>query len=361
MTALVIPVSRVSYLALGLLLWVSVPACAQPGDPGPVLPDPASVQPLDPEVLEREPVADERSALEISAELEERLRNIERVESELGLFDPALIELYADLARFYREQDDQEGALESYRQAFQLTRISAGLNSEAQLPYIDSVIDSSLDLGDWQQADDMHQLRYYLKNRLYEPADPRFADAVAELGSWKLRTMREGLLGGGYREIGRDAEELSDIYQHSIARIQASPDFRETTLLRLYQGKSQADLEVARYLAETPYQFFEGTVPQFVYQNVCTTVRDAQGNPVRQCTSIRRENPRYRDSQRDNKRMQVYRSVREIETSIRNLNDILARNPDIPPPQREQLDSQIRQLQVEYQRIERNTRSRLLF
>ena len=307
------------------------------------------------------PEADQASALEISLELDRRLQEIQRLEGELGLYHPSLIESYDDLARFYQENGDYQQAVEMYRQAFQLARINTGLNSEQQLPYIDQVIDGSLALNDWQQVDDMHALRYYLKNRIYDPADPRYAAAVDELGRWKLRVMRENLLDEGSRGLGNEAENLSKIYRDSIARIQASPDFSETNLLPLYRGKSQADLQIARVLSETPYQFFEGTVSRWVYQSVCRNVRDAQGNVVRQCTQVRRENPRYRESQRDNKRMMVYRSVRGVQSSIRSLNDILARNPDIPSQQREQIASQVRQLEVEFQRIERNSRRSLLY
>jgi len=300
-------------------------------------------------------------SLELSRELERRLQDIQRQESELGLYHPALIEMYDDLARFYQEFGDHSQAVEMYRQALQLARINTGLNSEQQLPYIDRVISSSLTLNDWQQVDDMAHLRYYLKNKIYEPADPRYASAVVELGRWKLRVMRENLLDEGARGLGNEAEDLSKIYRESIARIQASPESNETSLLPLYQGKSQVDVAIARMLAETPYQFFEGSVSRYIYQSVCRNVRDAQGNVVRQCTQVQRENPRYRQSQRDNKRMMVYRSVREVENSIQSLNGILARNPGVPNQEREQIASQIRQLEVEFQRIERNSRRSLLY
>jgi tetratricopeptide (TPR) repeat protein len=305
--------------------------------------------------------ADAATALEISLELERRQQAIDQARSELGLYDPSLVELYDDLARFYQEQGDHEQALALYKEAFQITRINTGLNSEQQLPYIDKVIQSSLAMNDWQQADDMHQLRYYLKNRLYDPADPRFAAAIAELGDWKLRVMRENLLAESYRAIGSEAEALSEIYREGIARIEASPSYREDTLLPLYRGKSHADLEVARVLAETPYQYFEGTVSEYVYETVCTSVRDAQGNLVRQCSNIRRLNPRYRESQQDSKRIAVNRSVREVQASLDTLTGILARNPGIPAGERERLTSEIREMQTEFLRIQRGTRRSLLF
>lgn len=296
------------------------------------------------------------NALELAAELERRRAALEELRVELGPYDPALIEAFADLGAFLLEQALYDEAADQYREAFQLSRISSGLNSEQQLPYVDKLIQTSVGQSDWQGADNLQELRYYLKNRLYAPGDARFADAVAELGDWKLRVMRENLLRGGYRGLSYEAEELSNLYRQGIARIQAVPGYSETSLLGLYQGKSLADLEVARYLAQTPYQFFEGTVPQFVYQTVCSNVADAAGNVSRVCTNIRRENPRYRDSQQDNKRMLVNRSVRESESSIGSLNDILARYPDIPAARREEIQLQIRLLEEEFRQLDRLTR-----
>lgn len=305
--------------------------------------------------------AEPLSALELSRELERRHQAMEQLQGELGHYDPALVEMHDDLAGFYQEVGDLEQAIAQYRQALQLARINFGLNSEEQLAYIEKIIDCSLSLNDWQQADEMHHLQFYLKDRVYEPADPRFAHAVAELGDWKLRVLRENLLGEGYRRIGRKAEELSEIYRNGIARIQESPDYSETALVPLYQGKSLADLEFARMLADTPYQFFEGTVPQYITQTICRNVNSGREGVVRQCTNVRRENPLYRDSQRNNKRMMVFRSVREAERSIDSINQIMARNPGELATRWDSLASDIRALETEFQRIQINSRRGLLY
>jgi len=304
---------------------------------------------------------DEPTSLEISNELQQRQASIVEMEIELGIYDPALIEAYTDLAAFYNEIGQYQDAVDLYRQALQVARISAGLNSDRQLPLIDRLISSNLALNDWQSTDDMHHLRYYLKNRLYDPADPRFVTAIDEMGQWKLRAMRENLLERNYRGLNGEASDLSDLYQNAIARIQSRPDYNEPSLLPLYQGKSQADLEIARYVAQTPYQYFEGTVSRYVYETVCSNVRDSQGRMVRSCYNIQRENPRYRQSQRDAKRFEVNRSIRAVEISINRLNDILQNNPEISPLQRQQVESQIRELQVQFQLIVRSNRQRSLF
>ena len=322
----------------------------------------AAQEPEPQSAIDTAPAAElEAAALETSLELDRYTRSIQDIESSLGIYSPALVEAYSDLGTFYFEIGDYEQAANVYRQALQVARINSGLKSENQLPVIDQIISSSVAQGDWQSTDDMHHLRFYVKNQILEPSDPRFVDAIDEMGRWKLRALRENLLGRGYRNLTEEASDLSELYQDGIARVLGAASFSETSLLPLYQGKSLADIEIARYLASTPYQYFKGTVNEFIYQRVCNNVRDAQGNIVRNCYSVRRENPRYRQSQQDAKRLAVYRSVRAVEGSIDNLNTILASNNDIPPPQREEVTSQIRQMQVEFDRITRDTRRRLLF
>ncbi|MBT8146408.1 MAG: hypothetical protein KJN90_06100, partial [Gammaproteobacteria bacterium] len=62
---------------------------------------------------------DQTSALDISLELERRLQEIQRLETEQGHYNASLIENYDDLARFYQEHGDHQQAADMYRQAFQ--------------------------------------------------------------------------------------------------------------------------------------------------------------------------------------------------------------------------------------------------
>jgi tetratricopeptide (TPR) repeat protein len=304
---------------------------------------------------------DERTALDISFELEQRQLSIQAIEIELGIYDPTLVEAYSGLGAFYFENGQYQDAVDLYRQALQVARISTGLKSEQQLPVIDKLITSNMALSDWQSTDDLHHLNYYIKNQLYDPADPRFADAINEIGRWKLRVLRENLMAQNYRGLSEEAGDLSRLYRDAIGKIQSRPEFNDLALLPLYYGKSQADIEIARYVAQSPYQYFTGTVSQYINRTVCQNIRDSQGNVVRNCYNVRQENPRYRQSQMDAKRMEVNRSVRAVEASISSLNTILQNNSDIPPQQREEVLAQIRELQVQFGQIARSSRRGSLF
>lgn len=270
---------------------------------------------------------DTASALQIDRELARRQQAVAQIRDEMGQYHPALIEAHESLAGFYQEHDEFEQAATHYRQAFQLTRISAGLDADSQLRYLEKLIVSLLSMENWQQADEMIHLRFYLKNRIIEPADSKYVAAIAELGEWKIRLLRENLLNEGQREMGQMAQELSGLYRNSINQVMQNPDYDETVLVSLYQGKSRAALEVARVLAEMPIQYFQGAVDPYIDQRVCRNVDQVRRGNARNCTNVRQQNPLYPESQRQSKRTLVLQSVRELQDSLDSLNQILSRNP----------------------------------
>lgn len=324
---------------LGLLLaggQVLAPAVAQ--DPAPATP----------------------SALDISLELERRQSALQFMEEALGVYEPALVEAYSDLARFYTDHGYAEEAAALYRQALMVVRVNAGLNSEQQLPVLDALITSSGAASHWQDVDDGRELKFYLQRKLYGPADPRYLAAVTEYGDWKLRLIRENLLEQNYRTLSREAESLSHFYDSALTGIDAAGQGTTPALTPLLYGKSVTDLELARYLAETPYQYFQGTVSQYISQTICNNVRAPDGSVQRSCYTVQRENPRYRQSQQDVKRMEVLRSMRQVDSTIDRLQAILQANPDLPAAEQEQLQRRIGELRVEYERIDRVSRRGML-
>ena len=83
---------------------------------------------------------DQARSLEISRQLSLRQRALEDMRSELGIYDPALLEAYSDLAGFYDEIEDYENAVKLFTDALQVARISSGLDSETQLPVLINLI-----------------------------------------------------------------------------------------------------------------------------------------------------------------------------------------------------------------------------
>jgi hypothetical protein len=68
---------------------------------------------------------------------------------------------------------------------------------------------------------------------------------------------------------------------------------------------------------------------------------------VRQCVNVQVENPRYRQSQQEAKRLALYRYTNEIDRTLERLRMIKESNNSLTAVQRADLDTQITQLQME--------------
>ncbi|HIN90862.1 MAG TPA: tetratricopeptide repeat protein, partial [Porticoccaceae bacterium] len=116
---------------------------------------------------EEKQARDRARSLEIGRELILRQQALENLRSELGIYDPALLEAYSDLAGFYNEIEDYENAVKLFTDALQVARISSGLDSETQLPVLSNLIDLNRKLEAWQEVDDLHELSVHINTRLY--------------------------------------------------------------------------------------------------------------------------------------------------------------------------------------------------
>ena len=82
---------------------------------------------------------------------------------------------------------------------------------------------------------------------------------------------------------------------------------------------------------------------------------------MRQCYTVQVENPRYRQSQRDAKRMFLTRYTRQITSSIARLRLIKDTSSELSNGERQQLESQIAELQTESEQLLRAANRMTLF
>ena len=168
---------------------------------------------------EQGPEVTEARALEISRELSTRQTAIENIQSDLGIYDPSLIEAYGDMGRFYSELEDYENAIRLYTEALQIARINTGLYSPEQIPILDSLIEANSRNTDWQEVDDFQELYYLINSRIYELTEIEYIAAAEIYGAWKLRVVRENLLDQSRFSLLSTAENLSDFYALSLIHI----------------------------------------------------------------------------------------------------------------------------------------------
>jgi tetratricopeptide (TPR) repeat protein len=309
---------------------------------------------------EEKQARDRARSLEIGRELILRQQALENLRSELGIYDPALLEAYSDLAGFYNEIEDYENAVKLFTDALQVARISSGLDSETQLPVLSNLIDLNRKLEAWQEVDDLHELSLHINTRLYPLTDSHYLAYAEIYGNWKLELLRDNLLQQDFRGLANDASDLSEFYERLIVGIEDQPDVGITNLLHLVSDKVQADLALARSVASTPASAFEGLASRFITQTRCQNVRTTSGAVVRQCYNVQVENPRYRQSQRDAKRSAMNRHTRDIVRSIERLETIRATTTELSAAQLRELDNQIVQLQTQSEQFLRAERRLLL-
>ncbi|PCJ24657.1 MAG: hypothetical protein COA96_09035 [SAR86 cluster bacterium] len=309
-----------------------------------------------------EPTEQDRArVLEITRELGNRQQAISDMQSSQGIYSPALQEAYSDLAAFYVELEDYVSAVDAFRDALQLARINTGLYSEQQLPVIEQLIDSNGKLTEWQEVDDLQQLNYHISSRLFGFDNPAYVAAAEQYGDWKRRLLSENLLDFNYRSYTNAADNLSKFYESVIANVEAQPNSQPSALLKILYGKTETDLTIARSVASTPYTAFEGTVSRYINRTRCQNVRSASGQISRQCVNVQVENPRYRQSQRDAKQLEMNRHARSMRRSLEKLQLINEQSTDLPAQQKQELEVQITQLQTQLDQLIRLGRRRSLF
>lgn len=311
------------------------------------------------DAVEQNAEVDQARALEISQELRTRQLAIEDLQSEVGIYDVALLEAYSDLAMLLNEIEDYESAIAVYQNALQVARISSGLESEEQIPVLEALIDNNRKLAKWQEVDDLYELTRHVSSRAFKLPDYRYLLAVESYGEWKQQLLRENLLDENYNGLSNRAVELSQFYALEIYRIETQSNIMQEDLLDMIYGKSLADLAMANSVATTPYTAFRGREEQFVNEVRCSIVRNSQGEPQRRCVTVQVENPRYRRSQLDAKQNSLSRYSNSVIDSLEKLEAILQQSTSLTQEERDQLEARITQLRSETEAMLRNGRRRL--
>lgn len=302
----------------------------------------------------------ERVAL-LTRELADRQAAIQELQSDYGVYTPELMEAYHDLGTLFLELNEPENAARIFNDALQIARINTGLYSEAQLPYINALLNSYANMEQWQEMDDLHHLRLLTYDRLFQPDDERYLSAAELFGEWKLRLLRQNLLQQGRSRQINTAEELSEFYERVLQQTDASEDVSKTKLAAIVYGKTQSDLALAEAISNMPYTAFEGTAPRYVSQTRCRNVPNAQGQMVRECYQVRVDNPRYRQSQRQAKRMALSRYSVEIADGIERLRSIRDSQIELTDEERQWLDGQISVLETATSELQQNARRSFLY
>ena len=286
-------------------------------------------------------------SVELFRELELQRDDIERRQAQTGAYDLSLIESHYGLGNLLTELEDFEAAAAAYNEALQLSRINHGLYSQQQLPSLNALIDSRTRLQQWQEVDNLNELRLHLASRLYMKIDRRYLELARQYGRWKIEALNKNLLRQSGRERQKVAGDISRFYDQTLSLAQGA-GLPKADLLPFVIDKSETDLMMAKAVAATPFKAFDGGVSPFINERHCQNVPNPNGGVGRQCYNVQVENPRYRESQYQAKQFALNQRLSEVTRAIGRL-EALGRG--LPPAEAAQVDEQVARLKTEYRRI----------
>jgi len=280
-----------------------------------------------------QPQLDEQTALEISRQIGLYQENLEALESELGPYDPSLIEVLKDMGRYNLELGQYASAAALFERALSITRISDGLYSPSQIEVLVQLISAYKAAGDWQAADDREHLALHIETRLYEPGSQAYASAVLAFGEWKLQMVRGNLLQRSALANMRDIEDLQYVYGVALGAGEALSEnaepMRAQTRFDLLYGKAYVEALMADYALRSIPMNLERPVARYVSEYVCRDVVNSAGQVTQSCGTVRRENPRYREyeMQRQLYRDRIQYAVTSTKQTIEELQALVDSTP----------------------------------
>lgn len=308
------------------------------------------------------PELDEQTALEISRQITLHQENLEALESELGPYDPSLIEVLKDMGRYYLDLGQFQSAAVFFERALSITRISDGLYSPSQIEVLVSLIKAYKAAGDWEAADDKEHLALHIETRLYEPGSQAYANAVLAFGEWKLQAVRGNLLQRSALANMRDIEDLQYAYAIALgdpeALVEVDDPMRAQTRFDLLYGKAYAEAQLADYSLRSVPMSLDRPVERYISEYVCRDVVTSTGQVRQSCGTVRRENPQYREyeMQRQLYRDRIQISVKSLQRSIEDLQTLVDSTPYLQTMNNGAAAARLEELRTMYTNINRDYR-----
>ncbi len=119
-------------------------------------------------------------------------------EDEKPLFNPYQLndlEPAIDAGIRSQESGQHADAIDAFDQALQITRIRYGLYSETQIPLLEGIIVSGMELSDWEMVDQRYAYMEHLYRKLYDTDDPRLEEGLQKISSFHVNAFNINLDG----------------------------------------------------------------------------------------------------------------------------------------------------------------------
>ncbi|GAB5501234.1 MAG: hypothetical protein PsegKO_35450 [Pseudohongiellaceae bacterium] len=104
-----------------------------------------------------------------------------------------------------QELGDHRAAVSAFEQALQIARVNYGLFHESQIPLVESIIYSLMEIQDWESVDRQFDYMAHLYRRLYDIDDPRLESGLQKISSYHVNAFNINLEGRGEYHLRKAA------------------------------------------------------------------------------------------------------------------------------------------------------------
>ena len=263
--------------------------------------------------------SDDNEPAHLVQSINKYLDEISEQEKSHGAMDPQLGEQLLGLGLLYKNQGQYDKASEVLQRSLQIKRVNTGLQSMAQIPVLEALIDSNDAAGNWDELDTNYHLLLWVTQRNLEPGDPRMLAIYERLGKWELRALAGGLL---KESPEHTLSDLSEMYQSTIKLMRTLYGEKDPRLVKPLRMNSLIGYQLARLTLDTPLESFEGTGGTAIqYQLVCRERITPWGiQPV--CSNVAVDNPGYYTSKQAERTNTVMKYVYQTGKALRQIAEI---------------------------------------
>lgn len=129
----------------------------------------------------------------------------ERHQAAITPYDLQALEPSLELGLGQQELGDHRAAVNAFEQALQIMRINYGLFHEAQVPLVESIIFSLMEMQEWEAVDQRFDYLAHLYERLYDTDDPRLEKGLQKISSYHVNAFNINLEGRGEYHLRKAA------------------------------------------------------------------------------------------------------------------------------------------------------------
>ena len=155
-----------------------------------------------------------------------------------------------------QELGNHEQALVAFQKAFEVARIQNGLFSESQVPIIESIISSEIELKRWEAVNKNYEYLEHLYGKIYTVDNPEFNLALQKISSWHVNALDLNLDGQRVKHL-REAHKIFK-KRLQIAEVTAAPEDPIFEILNESIGLSEKILNESIGLSERELYLYSG-------------------------------------------------------------------------------------------------------